>query len=303
MAVSSQFSIKDLEEFSGVKAHTIRMWERRYELLSPGRSESGIRHYGTDDLKAILNVAYLNNNGLKISKIAALSKNERNQRVTDLALTRNDPNDALSSMKLALLGFDEVLFESVSSKFRDRRGFEALVMELYLPLLELVGLLWQTDAICPAHEHFVSNLVRQKLIAETDQLPLAGQRENTVHVLYLPEEEIHELGLLFVNYHLRSRGKRTIYLGQSVPLNDLARVAEQFPEQLVFVSPLTSYPPSEAIPDLLVRMRAALPQERVKVLVCGAHASRVPKANWPANVQVFPNIRDLRAALDEEHYR
>ncbi|MDQ3101221.1 MAG: MerR family transcriptional regulator, partial [Bacteroidota bacterium] len=177
-----RFQIRDLEEFSGVRAHTIRIWEKRYGLLEPERTGTNIRTYGINELKVILNVAFLNQRGHKISKIAALNAEQRDQLVREVALVDEHGGDALNSLKLAMLSFDEVLFESVSSKFREVNGFRKLVEQLYVPLLEHIGLLWQTNSICPAHEHFVSNIIRHKLIVASDALPLNAALHERIHI-------------------------------------------------------------------------------------------------------------------------
>ena len=212
----TRFSISDLEEFSGVKAHTIRVWERRYGLLAPDRTDTNIRTYGLDELKTILNVAFLNRHGLKISKIAALSPAERDREVRELAERTGSIEGALDNLKVAMVTYDLDLFERTSSGYLKEHGFRDLMERLYVPLLEHIGLLWQSNAICPAQEHFISNLVRQKLIAAIDGLKTVIQPGEVCNVLYLPENEIHELGLLYLQYLLRAKGEHVVFLGQSV---------------------------------------------------------------------------------------
>ena len=154
----NRFSIRDLENFSGVKAHTIRVWERRYGLLDPDRTDTNIRTYSSEELKTILNVAFLNRHGVKISHIAALSRDERDRRVKEVADDKSDPDVSLNALKLAMLCYDADLFERTSDAFRAVEGFRALAERLYVPLLEHVGLLWQSNSICPAQEHFASNM-------------------------------------------------------------------------------------------------------------------------------------------------
>ena len=141
------FKIRDLEEFSGVKAHTIRIWEKRYGLLAPDRTDSNIRHYTLDELKVILNVAYLNKHGHKISRIAAMSQIERDRLVRELATKHNSEEEALNSLKVAMLDFDEPMLERTSARYTEQHGFQALVEKVFVPLLEQIGVLWQTSAI------------------------------------------------------------------------------------------------------------------------------------------------------------
>lgn len=293
------FSIRDMEEFSGVKAHTIRIWEKRYGLLAPDRTGTNIRYYGLDELKVILNVAYLNKHGHKISRIAAMSLPERDQLVRTTAGTSDSMEDTLNSLKLAMLGFDEPLFESISGKFQTVYGFRSLVEKVFVPLLEHIGVLWQTNAICPAQEHFVSNIIRQKLIVEIDRTVLATQHKDRTFVLYLPENEIHELGLLYVNYLLRAKGERTIFLGQSVPSEDLGQLAAVRNGELVMLTILISDPPAAEIPAYLNALRKSLPDRRISFMVTGVQVSKVKELDVPHGMIIFPSMRELVKAVDD----
>jgi len=291
------FSIRDLEQFSGVKAHTIRMWEKRYGLLAPQRTDTNIRTYGIDELKAILTVAYLNRHGHKISRIAGLKPIERDQLAREVARSAGDRDDVLDSLKVAMLSFDEQLFEKVTSRYRADHTFSQLVEQVFVPLLEQIGMLWVTNAICPAHEHFISNLLRQKLLAATDGITVTPRPAGPVHVLYLPENEIHELGLLYVNYVLRLHGHRTIYLGQSVPRQDLLQVEGLFQDELVLVTLLMANPPPDELQGYLDSLRTLLPQERVRFWIAGAQVGRVADLRAPAGMSLFTGINDLLKAI------
>ena len=292
----NRFSIRDLENFSGVKAHTIRIWERRYGLLDPDRTDTNIRTYSSEELKTILNVAFLNRHGVKISHIAALSRAERDRRVKEVADDKSDPDISLNALKLAMLSYDADLFERTSDAFRAVEGFRALAERLYVPLLEHVGVLWQSSSICPAQEHFASNMVRQKLVAAIDQARPLPRLEGKLHVLYLPENEIHEIGLLYLHYRLRIAGERTIYLGQSVPMEDLAQIADQFTGPITFIAVLTAFPHSDDLPPHLQKLRASMPDDRIEHVFTG---SRVADADMtpPAGIRLFPRFRDLLATL------
>jgi MerR family transcriptional regulator, light-induced transcriptional regulator len=294
----SRFQIRDLEEFSGVKAHTIRMWEKRYGLLEPDRTGTNIRTYSLDELKAILNVAFLNQHGIKISKIAAMSSADRERMVNEVSNSRVQGSDILNSLKLAMLSFDEVLFESASSRFREMHGFRALVEQVYVPLLEQIGILWQSNTICPAQEHFVSNIIRHKLIMASGALPLNAAPRDRLFVLYLPENEIHELGLLYIEYLLRSKGERTIYLGQSVPIADLVQVVKAFDKKVTFVSLLMATPPAAEIPAFLQELRTLIPDERAAFWIAGGQLAKVPEINVPKGVSLHPSMVSLVGAVD-----
>jgi len=294
----SKFSIRDLEEFSGVKAHTIRMWEKRYGLLAPDRTGSNIRYYDLDELKVILNVAYLNRKGHKISRIAAMSLNERDRMVQISAEASDSTEEVLNGLKLAMLAFDEPAFEQITKAFQEQHGFRSLVERVFVPLLELIGLLWQSNAICPAQEHFVSYFIRQKLIASTDRLPIALPKVDRTFVLYLPENEIHELGLLYVNYLLRSRGHRTIYLGQSVPTEDLLQLAAVRDGELVMLSILMANPPAPEIPNYLKDLRERLSDRRISFFVTGGQLAKVAESDIPPGVRTFRSMVDLVQGVD-----
>jgi DNA-binding transcriptional MerR regulator len=293
----NRFSIRDLEEFSGVKAHTIRIWERRYGILDPDRTDTNIRTYGLDELKTILNVAFLNRYGVKISRIAALSEKERDLSVKELAEKQGSTDDALNALKLSMVSYDTEGFERTSAAYLDREGFRNLVERLYVPLLECIGLLWQSNSICPAQEHFVSNLVRQKLIAAIDGLRPTDPGTGTTHVLYLPQDEIHELGLLYVHYLLRARGERVVFLGQSVPKDDLAQVVEQFTGPVRFISIFTAFPQSDSVATYLADLRKAMPDKRVSFLVTGSRVVAAQLNSTPPGVMAKATFKELVAAL------
>ena len=236
--MKQEFSIKDLENLSGVKAHTIRVWEQRYSLLSPTRSATNIRTYSGNDLKKLLNVALLLDRGLKISKIAAMAPAQILEAVQGGPSAHDEGGEQLAKqrLKVAMMTYDEALFRKTLDECSDRLGFATTVLNVCLPFLAEVGVLWLTDSICPAHEHFMSNLLRQMLFAQVHkaQVPETTD-EHEVFVLYLPEREIHDISLLFVHQLCREHGLRSIFLGQSVPFDDLVAVASQF-EKVCFIS-------------------------------------------------------------------
>jgi DNA-binding transcriptional MerR regulator len=223
-----EFSIKDLESYTGIKAHTIRIWEQRYGLLKPERTDSNIRRYSDKELKMLLNISLLNQRGHKISEIAAMDETAMMRLIEQYSKTSESDDNLIATLKLAMLNFDEKLFNSVIDLRIATQGLESTFINVITPFLVHIGNLWRTNAICPAQEHFISNLVRQKIYAHTDKLStdLVVNLDKTF-VLYLPELEFHELSLLMLNFALRSRGFKTIYLGQSVPLEDLIQVYQR----------------------------------------------------------------------------
>ena len=243
---AQQFSIKDLEHFTGVKAHTIRMWEQRYELLDPKRTSTNIRHYSGEDLKKLLNVRFLMENGFKISKIAEMKGADLISQVERTQKSQGLQSSIFHSLKLSMLHYDEALYRSVVDAYTKEHGLDRTVLDVFLPFLSQIGVLWLTNSICPAQEHFISNLMRQSLQAGVDRLSVKAEEDQAVIVLFLPERETHDISLLFVHYLSKLNGCQSIFLG-NVPFEDLLNVAAEFPEAK-FVSYCTTHPsPSNAL--------------------------------------------------------
>ncbi len=218
------FTIKELETLSGIKAHTIRIWEQRYQFLKPSRTSTNIRRYSNDELKTLLTVALLNKYGYKISKIDGMPRQQRNEELLRLpeeeVRTEYSVNEMIGCMvDLQLERFEEILQQHIQEK-----GVVDTITLLLFRFLDKTGILWQTGRINPAHEHIVTNIIRQKLVAAIEALPPADKKGPTV-LLLLPEGQYHELGLLFVNYLIKQRGLPVIYLGANVPLKDADYVA------------------------------------------------------------------------------
>lgn len=192
----AQYTIKELEHLSGIKAHTIRIWEQRYNILCPKRTETNIRYYDDADLKSILNISLLNERGYKISKIAQMPKEQIQQKVQQLCDESCRGSHHIHTLVKAMVDMDEETFDKTLSTAALQLGVKGTMNEVIYPFLTKIGILWQTGNISPAHEHFVSNLIRQKLIVAIDGQVVRVQQEAPVHVLYLPEGELHELVLL-----------------------------------------------------------------------------------------------------------
>lgn len=236
----NRFSIKDIELLTGIKQHTLRIWELRYGLPNPKRTDTNIRSYSDLDLKLLLNVSILNRNGLKISKITSLSREQMDKMVLDYAT--NADNFSLQSEALitAMLNLDEVAFEKTLSSCILKSDFEKTMIDVIFPFLRRAGVLWQTGTINPAYEHFLTNLVRRKLIVAIDALPLITNPTAKKFLLFLPQEEFHEIGLLFSKYLLRKYGHKTMYLGQNLPAADAESVNDIFKANYVVTALTTS---------------------------------------------------------------
>jgi MerR family transcriptional regulator, light-induced transcriptional regulator len=228
------FTIKDLENLSGIKAHTIRIWEQRYDFLKPRRTETNIRYYSNDELKTVLNIALLNKYGFKISHIGRMQPQELRERILSLTDGRAMQERLVNELVQTMIDLDMDQFEKIVGDYIMARGIEKTVLMLLFPFLEKIGILWQTGHINPAQEHLVSNTVRQKLIMGIETV-VPHTRMGKTCLLFLPEGEHHELGLLFMYYLLKSRGAKTLYLGANVPLKDVEQVVELKKPDLVFV--------------------------------------------------------------------
>ncbi|MBP2832314.1 MerR family transcriptional regulator [Aquimarina sp. U1-2] len=245
--VKQTFSIKDLENLCGVKAHTIRIWEKRYNLLSPNRTDTNIRTYNLKSLQKLLNVTYLVNSGYKISRISKLNEQEINEYVRSIVTDNSTKSQAINSLKIAMLNYDLELFLGTYEQLEQKRNFRQIFTDVFIPFLKEIGLLWQTDTINPAHEHFVTNLIKQKLLLNIEKLQYSKPtKTDRAFILFLPENEIHELGLLYINYEILLHGYRAIYLGPSIPLDSLSSMLA-FHDNTVFVSYFTIKPEKDNI--------------------------------------------------------
>lgn len=246
--IAQQFSIKDLEHFTGIKSHTIRAWEQRYNLLEPKRTATNIRYYSGEDLKKLLNVGYLIEYGGKISKVAELSNEALVENVRDMQMEEGGLSAVFSQLKLSMLNYDETLFKKVVEEYSKDHGLDGTVLDVFLPFLSQIGVLWLTNTICPAQEHFICHLMRQELHAAVSVEDIPVRENHPPIVLYLPEREIHDISLLFIHFLCRANGFKSIFLGASVPFNDLITVGDQFPNA-VFVSYCTTHPSSSEAAD------------------------------------------------------
>jgi DNA-binding transcriptional MerR regulator len=221
----SNYSIKDLETLSGIKAHTLRIWEQRYNIIEPKRSDTNIRSYDDDDLKKILNISLLNHNGFKISKIAGMSAIDINQSVLNVAQESLKYPDHVHNLMVSMMEMDENGFDKIISKCILQFGLEKTMIHVVYPFLNKLGLLWQIGTISPYQEHFISNLIRQKIIVSIDNQTFENNYSKK-YLLFLPESEMHEIGLLFANYILKSRGFKVYYFGQTLPFDDLLEACQ-----------------------------------------------------------------------------
>ncbi|MCB0477281.1 MAG: MerR family transcriptional regulator [Crocinitomicaceae bacterium] len=243
------YKIKDLEQLSGIKAHTIRIWERRYNLISPDRTDTNIRLYSDKDLKNLLLVAILNKNGHKISKIVEMPKEERIQLLEDNLHVRGEQDAIFDILILSMIELDEEKFSSELEYLFDTFGVLDTFIKYLFPFVERIGIMWKVGSITPVQEHFITNLIRQKLVSRIDQLKIPNKNHRKI-LIYLPEHELHEISVLLYNYIIRSTGKYTYYLGQTVPLNDLIKAIDQVQPDAIVTSFITRINKSHIISHL-----------------------------------------------------
>jgi DNA-binding transcriptional MerR regulator len=297
-SVKKSFGIRDLENLSGIKAHTIRIWEKRYGLLNPERTETNIRTYSLQSLQKLLNVTLLYNNGYKISKIADIPEDQINQRVREIVAQNSVKSHAINAFKLAMINFDQSLFQKTYSGLLAEKSFREIFWEVFMPLLHELGLLWQSDTIGPAHEHFITHLIKQKIYTSTEKLQaLEPSREDKVFVLYLPENEIHEIGLLFVNYELVLRGYKTIFLGQTIPLESLVDLKKYY-EELLFLSYFTVTPTKENLDKYLQEFQDYLASDSpTNLWILGRQTEHLAEKELPDTIRIFSSIEHMLNAL------
>ncbi|WNW00835.1 MerR family transcriptional regulator [Tenacibaculum sp. HL-MS23] len=294
--IKKSFTIKDLENISGVKAHTIRIWEKRYDLLTPERTDTNIRYYSSENLQKLLNVVLLYNNNNKISKIAQMSNDTIIVKARELAFKAAVNDEAINSFKLAMFQFDKVLFNNTYNKLLNKKTFREIFKDVFVPFLSHIGLLWQTDTLLPAHEHFISNLISQKIQISTERLEYTTTNSNITYVLFLPENEIHELGLMYLNYELVLRGNMTIYLGQSLPLSNLNYFFESETE-VRFITALTIQPYDDKIVDYFREIENVLTGTKHQLIAVGSKAEKIKDLDFNANITIYSSVIELLKTL------
>ena len=274
------FTIKELEALSGIKSHTIRIWEQRYGFLKPERTATNIRTYSNEELKTLLTVALLNKYGYKISRIDSMPPQLRNQEVLELPVGEAHDEALVNDLIGCMIDMDIRGFEGHINQYIRQKGIEQTITSIIFFFLQKTGILWQTGRIHPAHEHLVSNVIRQKIVAAIDALPLP-QRESPLFLLLLPEDEHHELGLLYVNYLLKAKGIPVLYLGANVPLKDAQYVMDFKKPAYVYIH-LTATPPKGVLRKFLQALNG---KEDCRILLSGAAAEAFSKS--PAS-HIFP---------------
>ena len=273
----------------------MRIWEKRYNLLEPERTDTNIRRYSLDSLRKLLNITLLYNHGFKISKIASLETSEIPKLVRSIALKANSEQVSINAFKLAMINFDYELFDTNYEEILQHHNFEYLFMNIFMPLMKELGILWQTGAISPSHEHFITNLVKQKIHLQTEYLQKNKfeQKNHPIFVLFLPENEIHELGILYLNYLILSKGHRTIFLGQSLQTSSL-QTLYSYETKYYFVSYITVEPSKDEImPYLHNFYNRILENQDSKLILFGPQQIAIDKEKLPKKIEMFRSVESF----------
>lgn len=289
-----RYSINDLEKITGIKAHTIRIWEKRYNVVTPSRTDTNIRYYNDEDLKKLLNISTLNKHGLKISEIVKLSNEDMREKILEISHNSNDYESSINNLIVSMIEIDEDKFEKVLGSSIIKIGFEKTITHIIYLFLEKVGILWQVGTINPAQEHFITNLIRQKLIIAIDGQESSPKPDAKTFLLFLPEKELHELGLLFYTYIIKKAGHRVIYLGQSVPLKDVLEVIKiRNADYMItyFVAALES----REIPEYLKTISEGFSHKDIFIAGC-----QVPEliSTLPVNIKPLQDAEEFKSYLN-----
>ncbi|MGE4568991.1 MAG: MerR family transcriptional regulator [Bacteroidales bacterium] len=298
----AEYSIKNLSDLSGIMAHTLRMWEQRYNLLEPARTDSNIRIYSGNDLKKLMRVAMLYKNGYKISKIAAMNQEELSEHVMNLIELHSDIQIQIDQFMDAMLQFDEAQFDRIFSKALLQYGLVDAMIRIILPLVDKIGVLWQTGSILTPHEQFISNLIRQRLCVAIDGLPGTAQVEAKKIAIFLPEGEYREMGGLFFKYLITKCGHHPIYLGKAIPAEELVAFSKQCQVDAYFTS-VTAF----CTQDIVKYFNVVCQGIKDKPIYLNARTIRIRKLEFPPQIKLvedkycfrnIPNINPL--SLDHE---
>jgi hypothetical protein len=292
------FSIKDLENLSGIKAHTIRIWEKRYNILEPMRTDTNIRLYDLHNLQKLLNIVLLHDYGYKISRIAKYKEEEIPVIVNTIISEKSAKSHAISSFKMAMINFDQALFFKTYDKLLSEKSFREVFFEVFIPLMNEIGLLWQAETITPAHEHFISYLIKQKLLTNTEKLQiLEPQFHDRIYILYLPYNEIHELGLMYLHFEILQHGLRSIYLGESIPIDNLKELKNYF-NNITFITYLTVEPNKDEVNSYVKSLTdEILNDSETELWLIGRMVNYIEEKNIAAKTRVFKSISDLVISL------
>lgn len=286
------FTIKELEFLSGIKAHTIRIWEQRYNFLSPSRTQTNIRRYNNEELRTLLSVALLNKYGYKISRIDKMQPHQRTEAVLQLQYPSAVDESVINELIGCMVEIKNVEFEQLLNKHIREHGIEKTITEIVFSFLDRTGILWQSNRIRPVQEHIVSAIIRQKIIAGIENLSLAS-KETPLFVLFLPEGEHHELGLLYVYYLLRKKNHNVVYLGANVPVKDVEYLIQVMHPCYLYLH-LTSFQGSQKFQKLLQNLQA---QSLDHTIIISGFVAQLMKKSQAANIHLLQSLEAVQTYI------
>lgn len=294
--MSTSFSIKDLENICGIKAHTIRIWEKRYHLLSPERTDTNIRTYNMNSLKKLLNVSFLVSCGYKISRISKLTPEEIDQYLKSIVSDQTIVDKTFNNMKLAMLNFSNHLFNETFNEASERFSFNEIFHNILIPFLSEIGMLWQSNTINSAHEHFITNHIKQKLWTQINTLQQNKSNKGKTYVLFLPQGETNELCLLFINNLLLEKGFRTIFLGSNVSKEYLNTLSDLH-DNLVFISYFTVAPNVDEVNDYIEEFKTKICTPNNHQLWVMGRILKEVAVNVDMNMKVIHSFKDMEKLI------
>ncbi len=291
------YSINDVEKLCGIKAHTIRIWEKRYAIIQPRRTDTNIRYYLDEDLQKILNISLLNRNGYKISKIAKMTDGEIKNIVSELSDVTLESEDNLDALMHAMLELDEFKFNKILDHNIASKGFEITMDEIVYPMMEKLSMMWLAGSIKGAHENFVTNAIRRKTIVAIDQSSTEYNANAPKCLIYLPENETHELSLLFLHFLLKDSGINVINLGEGIPLIDVLEGQKISNAEFVFTIFNDSFSDTPLQPYLNELSKHL---EGCTILISG-YQTAIQNINVPYNVEVLKSLSDVKTFVSESN--
>ncbi|TVQ15943.1 MAG: MerR family transcriptional regulator [Bacteroidetes bacterium] len=289
-----RYSINDLEKITGIKAHTIRIWEKRYNVVDPERTETNIRFYNDEDLKKLLNISTLNKHGFKISEIVKMGKERLCEKIVEISNASSNYDGYINNLVVSMIELDEDKFEKVLSSAIIKMGFEKTITHIIYTFLNKVGILWQVGTINPAQEHFITNLIRQKIIIAIDGQDNASRPDAKTFLLFLPENELHEMGLLFYTYIIKKAGHKVIYLGQSVPLKDILEVIKIRRADFIITYFVAAFE-SKDIPEYLRKISEGF--DHKDIFIAGYQVGQLTES-LPKNIKPIQDAEEFKSYLN-----
>lgn len=295
--MKSTYSIKDLERLSGIKAHTIRIWEQRYDIVKPKRTDTNIRFYEDDDLRKLLNVSFLVHDGVKISKVANLNDDQMHSLVQERARYVGNHTAEINELKMAMFAYDEEAFSKAFAQSVKKYGEEETFTHVLGGFISQIGILWQTNTVNLSHEHFSSNLIKQKLFAGIDKLPTTKAPNAKTFLLYLPADELHEIGLLYLVYLVRKNGQRVIAMGQNTPADYLVEVYDKVSFDYA-ISVFTMHPHCSVLQDYLQKIEELFSNTPVVFHFAGIQLMQLIEDQYSnPKIKLYKTVKELASQL------